>query len=132
MIEKRERINNTRKVEEQRRAGLPPRQVVARTPCVVAFSDYIMTPDVDGFCFRHLAPVTYYCKSLQLWLDNTAGGRIQLRVGDDEYVERDVVAGDNTIQVERIILAGTRIRLRLVNDTKATGVWIAWSGEVNA
>lgn len=131
MIEMRERINNTRKVTEAARANRPQREVVHR-PNIVAFSDYVVAPDVDGYCFRHYAPVTYYCKTLSLYLDNTDGGRIQLRVGDDEFVERDVVAGENTIQVERVIPAGTRIRLSFINGTRATGAWIAWSGEVNA
>jgi hypothetical protein len=131
MIEKRERINNTRKVTDAMRTERPARQVVVKTHAV-AFSEYVMVPDQDGFAFRHMAPVGYYCKSLQLFLDNCSGARIQLRVGDDEYVERDVVAGENTFQIERVIPAGTRIRLRFIESTTAMGIWIAWVGEASA
>lgn len=130
MVERRERINNTRKADEAARAGQPPRQVIVKVASV-AFSEYVMVPDQDGYCFRHMAPVGYYCKSLMIFLDNCVGARIQLRVGDDEYVERDVVVGENIFQIERAIPAGTRIRLRFIESTTATGIWAAWAGETS-
>lgn len=125
MPEKKERLFNTRKRTQRKKPET--RKVVFPVP----FSAYVHEPDVDGFVYRHYAPCTYFCKTLRIFLDNTSGGKVQLRINDNEYVEKEVVQGDNVFQVERIIPAGTRIRLRLIDGTTATGIWVAWVGEID-
>lgn len=124
----RERTRNT-VAQGPVRAVERPVQII---PAVVAFSEYVASGGQDGFILHHRAPCSYYCKSLLIGLDNTTGGRIRFRVGADEYVEKDVVQGDNTIQVERIIPEGTKIRLQLIEGTTATGVWMSWNGIISA
>lgn len=121
--EQRQRIQNTRRQTGQKK---PERRPQKRA---VSFSGYCATPDIDGYFFHHMAPCAYYCKSFVLHIDNTDGGRMRMRIGDDEYVERDIVPGENVVQVERLVPAGTRIKLQLINKTTAAGLWVAWNGE---
>ena len=126
-VERRERIFNTR---DRNKGKERPERPVRKS--FVYFSDYAPGPDPDGYTFFHYAPCTYYCKALRLFINATGGGKIQLRVNDDEYIEREIQEGENVFQVERIIPSGTRIRLRFIEDTRAVGIWVAWSGEVEA
>ena len=121
-----QRLNNTRE------KGAPRPREQKPVTSFVAFGEYAPQADADGYFLRHLAPTTYYCRSVVIFVDNTTGGRVRFRVNDDEYVERDLAQGMNTLQVERIVPGGTRIRAQLIDGTSAMGIWTAWMGEVNA
>lgn len=126
--EKRKRIQNTRDDSENGRIKPEPKRIIYKA----LFSEFASEPDADGYFLRHMAPETYHCSTLTIYLDSTSGARIQLGVNNEEFVERDVVQGANVLQVNRIVPAGTRIRMRFVDGTSARGIWASWQGILNA
>lgn len=121
-----ERINNTRRDAKPRPR---PAKRTNRGPKkdLVCFDAYIPLSDQNGFFARHMAPCSYFCEQVRIYIDSTDGGQVELGVDDTEFVRSEVKAGENTIQIKRIIPEGSRIKMKFI-DTDASGIWVAWKG----
>lgn len=128
-----QRLRNTRaaSLAEAEKPERAIRREERKRVCVLPFSLYTGVPEDDGVLFRHMAPATYYCKTLSIYLNATDGIRMQLGVDNTEFIERDLVSGMNVFQVERIVPVGTRITMK-ITEGSARGAWAAWTGEVDA
>ena len=120
------RINNTR----DRGGHRGPLEPKLPQPKPIGFSEYASLPDSDGYVCRHMTPVGYYCRTVNIFIENTSGARVQFRVGDD-FVERQLTQGLNVLQVERALPPGERLTMRIVEGSVA-GIWVSWLGLTHA
>ncbi len=127
MIEGR-RINNTRARNAASDKPKEPREPRVRT--VVAFSLYEPHPDESGGLFWHMAPMDYLCKALTVYVGGVNGETVRLRfsVNDTEYIERDMKVGENEFEVNRVIPAGSRVSISVVEGS-GLNFWVSWTGE---
>ena len=127
MIE-RERINNTRKEAPRRkRPAAKPKPV----PAPISLNGYTQAPDENGFFYRCLIPNSFNCTQVDIHLEASDGGQVELGVDNTEFVRATVKGGLNTIQVNRVVPAGAIIRIKFIEGS-AAGCYVAMKGTLSA